>query len=382
MTVNFLEFDFPDIDDFIPFGPMNFWGAWVVSGDQYGYDVQEFWLDSEHKWTPTPAASPGTPTFTPTTAPGSPTHTPNSPTFTSTPGSDPTQTPSPAGQWEDASENIPETANLRDVQAIDDEIWIAGGTDKIFYSAQNADLGTVVTQEIPTGSGMTMSIAVRPNDEGYIVTNHGRILYTADAAGGEWTTISSPGGSLYSVSFPPTGSSGYCCGSSGRILQISGSIVTLDTTITGAILYSIVFPVDSDEGWVCGGAVIRHRNSSGWHDDNHYDDGQYHSSIYFTDNSNGWAVGVNGVIYRTMNGIDWTGQTNPDNNSLNDVFFLTPNEGWAVGNNVILHTTNGGNTWVREAAELTEGKLLMAVCFTESNKGYAVGSNKVLLRYR
>ena len=76
MTVTFLEFDFPDIDAFIPFGPMNFWGAWIVSGDQYGYDVQEFWLDSEHKWTPTPAASPGTPTFTPTTAPGSPTHTP------------------------------------------------------------------------------------------------------------------------------------------------------------------------------------------------------------------------------------------------------------------------------------------------------------------
>lgn len=89
MTANFLEFDFPDIDDFIPFGPMNFWGAWVVSGDQYGYDVQEFWLDSEHKWTPSPVPA----TFTPTASPDSPTFTPVIPTPTSTPPP-PTGTPS------------------------------------------------------------------------------------------------------------------------------------------------------------------------------------------------------------------------------------------------------------------------------------------------
>ena len=42
--MTFLEFDFPDIDDVIPFGPMSFWGAWYVDLDHYGYDVKEFWM--------------------------------------------------------------------------------------------------------------------------------------------------------------------------------------------------------------------------------------------------------------------------------------------------------------------------------------------------
>ncbi len=57
----FLEFDFPDIDAYLPFGPMQFWGAWFLDMEQYGYDVQEFWLDSAHKWTPTPVAPTPTP---------------------------------------------------------------------------------------------------------------------------------------------------------------------------------------------------------------------------------------------------------------------------------------------------------------------------------
>ncbi len=81
--LTFLEFNFPDIDEMIPFGPMSFWGAWYVDAGYYGYDVKEFWLGAEHKWTPTPMA-----TFTP-----EPTNTPAPPTST------PTSTPSsaPAG---------------------------------------------------------------------------------------------------------------------------------------------------------------------------------------------------------------------------------------------------------------------------------------------
>ncbi len=79
--IPFLEFDFPDIDDMIPFGPMQFWGAWYVSADCFGYDVVEFWLDREHKWTPTPTAT-DTPIFsaTPTPVPtGTVTATPSQP---------------------------------------------------------------------------------------------------------------------------------------------------------------------------------------------------------------------------------------------------------------------------------------------------------------
>ena len=71
--VIFLEFDFPDIDEFIPFGPMVFWGAWFLDMETWNYDFQEFWLDSAHKWTPTPM-----PTGTPSDPTSIPTNTPTS----------------------------------------------------------------------------------------------------------------------------------------------------------------------------------------------------------------------------------------------------------------------------------------------------------------
>lgn len=76
--LTFLEFDFPDIDDVIPFGPMKFWGAWYTETDQYGFAVKEFWLDENHKWTPTPTETPTSePTDTPTEIPTvTPTQTP------------------------------------------------------------------------------------------------------------------------------------------------------------------------------------------------------------------------------------------------------------------------------------------------------------------
>ncbi len=63
-TALFLEFDFPDIDAFIPFGPMVFWGAWFVDMETWNYDFQNFRLGHEHKWTPTTTPTP-TPTPTP-----------------------------------------------------------------------------------------------------------------------------------------------------------------------------------------------------------------------------------------------------------------------------------------------------------------------------
>ncbi len=105
-SVLFLEFDFPDIDDMIPYGPLKFWGAWYLNANRYGYDVAEFWLDKEHKWTPTatptPAATPTTtgtpsPTATPSWIPERTPDTIPTPSETPTwsPETTPTVTPTP-----------------------------------------------------------------------------------------------------------------------------------------------------------------------------------------------------------------------------------------------------------------------------------------------
>ncbi|MBN2053330.1 SUMF1/EgtB/PvdO family nonheme iron enzyme [bacterium] len=69
VIITLLELDFPDLSDFIPFGPMFFYGAWLGGDTEWGYDVEEFWLDPARRRTPTHAPTP-LPTRTPAPSPG------------------------------------------------------------------------------------------------------------------------------------------------------------------------------------------------------------------------------------------------------------------------------------------------------------------------
>jgi photosystem II stability/assembly factor-like uncharacterized protein len=75
------------------------------------------------------------------------------------------------------------------------------------------------------------------------------------------------------------------------------------------------------------------------------------NSIYFSDRSNGWAVGSKGVIMRTKDGGKaWELQSGEKNEgTLNKVVFADLKQGWAVGQNgLILCTKDGGVTWQKK----------------------------------
>ena len=75
----------------------------------------------------------------------------------------------------------------------------------------------------------------------------------------------------------------------------------------------------------------------------------------------------------------WTTQTSPITTTLNDVFFIDNSNGWAVGNNgVIIHTTNGGQLWTVQQSGVTGN--LSAVFFVDANNGYAVGGSTGLTK--
>lgn len=266
-----------------------------------------------------------------------------------------------------------------DVHFVGSHGWITGGNGKLYYTSNEANPGTFKIQTLPTPAGISNSVFIRSLTEGYAVTSTGRVFHASDPVSGNWSLIKgSPDMALYSVSFPPSGT-GYACGNSGSIYSVTSSAVVLDTII-GTETFTSIFFSGFTHGWVCGTCTIRHKNNGIWLDDQNYYAGNSYNSIYFTDNSNGWAVGSDGKIIHTADGINWNGQISPTTNTLNDVFFLNTQEGWAVGTNVILHTTNGGTTWNIEASELTSGKLLTAVYFTSSTKGYVVGRG-VLLKF-
>jgi len=73
------------------------------------------------------------------------------------------------------------------------------------------------------------------------------------------------------------------------------------------------------------------------------------SSVFFVDNTDGWAVGNTGIILNTSDGgNNWVLQLSGTKEQLLSVCFIDKYTGWAVGGNyqgVILKTTNGGQNW-------------------------------------
>ena len=108
----------------------------------------------------------------------------------------------------------------------------------------------------------------------------------------------------------------------------------------------------------------------------------------FVDETQGWAVGTNGIILHTADGGDhWTRQNVATEDEFRDVVFIETNVGWAVslhpthydwmGNPdnwdaAIWHTVNGGASWT-EMDTPAEASILHAVEFVSTQEGWAVG---------
>jgi hypothetical protein len=67
-------------------------------------------------------------------------------------------------------------------------------------------------------------------------------------------------------------------------------------------------------------------------------------AVYFPDANTGYAVGMNGIILKTIDaGTNWVLQASGTTNNLKSVFFTDANNGYVVGDHgTILKTTNGG----------------------------------------
>ncbi len=97
-------------------------------------------------------------------------------------------------------------------------------------------------------------------------------------------------------------------------------------------------------------------------------------AIYTSASNTTWAVGYNGLIETTNEGATWRARLS--GYCLFDVFFLNAN-GWAVGlNGIIFHTDDYGETWY----EVPSGYnfRLEKIRFTDDLVGYILGSGYLL----
>ena len=281
------------------------------------------------------------------------------------------------GGWIDIRDKIGTHQYLTGGYAINDKVWLIAG----FYMLISEDDGNSFTN-ISLGTHYASCIFMRSETEGYIGTSMGRILRTTDG-GSTWNVL---GGTLLnsinSISFPPTGDIGYCCGNNAWVGTVNSSGITSTQQLAVSDFYSITFPVEN-EGWLCGGAGIFFHYTGGSWNSVSLASGSL-SSVYFAPNTTeGWVVGDGGLLAPCSDGISFGYQTNPDPLllTLNDVFSLDGQHAWIVGDGGrILHTTNGGSEWVMEAEGMTT-ESFQAVFFTSPTNGYAVGTNGTLLKY-
>lgn len=100
--------------------------------------------------------------------------------------------------------------------------------------------------------------------------------------------------------------------------------------------------------------------------------------IFFSDISNGWVVGKNGLIMHTSNGgAHWSSVTNSGlsaNANNKCVFFLDANTGW-IGTHAdgdeqqyVLSTTNGGASWLTKTVPVNYS--VFSIYFTDATNGW------------
>lgn len=111
-------------------------------------------------------------------------------------------------------------------------------------------------------------------------------------------------------------------------------------------------------------------------------------SVFFVDESRGWAAGSKGALLATVDGgASWTILPAPTDDALRDIFFTNESTGWIVcersiyqlrtedeHRSYLLKTINGGRTWSRvEVAGGDVNARLVGITFADQFHGWVFG---------
>jgi photosystem II stability/assembly factor-like uncharacterized protein len=240
---------------------------------------------------------------------------------------------------------------------------------------------------------------------GYAVGNGGTILKTANA-GTSWSLLTTNTTQTFLTVFPSSKDTVFAAGNGGLVLKSIDGGLNWNTLNTGTTddFFSIYF-VSSQIGYAAAGKLIFSGSSNNfsivaiyktinggnsWTEIKTSD--KPYRGIYFINSQVGFATGdsTNGII-KTMDG----GQTwqdailpNVETKSILALQFVNANLGYAVGSSGVLYKTiNGGSNWTKtiidtNATSFSTNATLFSVHFTDTDTGYAVGSNMEGIIYK
>jgi len=283
-----------------------------------------------------------------------------------------------------------------------DEVWIGGYTEDFYMVDSMRVPGAGIVRRSQDG-GQTWenydhqmdwalrfhksnsnlrSIYFSTHDSGFAVGNYGVIMRSQDA-GTEWNTIYNPGYQSFTGAVFRDSKTGLLVASSGEIMKtVNGGVLLTESFKDPEKHFYSIAQLDENNYVTCGSSGLIMETTdmgesnwiekeSGVNDDL--------MTVFFVDNQNGWAGGMDGVIIKTSDGGDtWTEQSSGTSQTINSICFKDASVGLAVGSEgLILRTDDGGENWT-ELSALTESELF-SVSFnkfgTDKNIALITGDN-------
>jgi photosystem II stability/assembly factor-like uncharacterized protein len=156
----------------------------------------------------------------------------------------------------------------------------------------------------------------------------------------------------------------------GWVTQTSGTTMDL----------SSLFFTDATHGWAVGlgGTVLKTADGGTKWTVQQVGAQADLTGVFFSDATHGWIVGSGGTILKTTDGGATWSALPPTNSRVTAVDFVNPTVGWALisdvtGTSSILKTTDGGTTWNPQASFRMGDTKLVALFFADAHHGWATG---------
>lgn len=216
--------------------------------------------------------------------------------------------------------------------------WITGESGVIYYTMDGGE------NWAPQTSGLTSilnGISAGSTGEVWAVGNGGNIIKTIDG-GALWTKVSRTliDGDFYSMSFPN---------------EMTGWALATDYGVSQDIIFRTT---DGGQTWYQAASFA----------------GEEMIDLFSTDDEHCWSVGLNGTVhYTTDGGVSWLTRNAGSTLYLNSVFFINNSTGWACGPNYVYKTINGGDTWFSQDAGSMVGSY--SIFFIDANTGWLATEN-------
>ncbi|HQE92267.1 MAG TPA: YCF48-related protein [Anaerolineae bacterium] len=259
------------------------------------------------------------------------------------------------GSWTEQASGV--DVNLYDLDFVDGQRgWAVGAAGTVLSTT---DGGVTWHRRSGSTTGAVNALYFIDENHGWAAVGWsrsgfpGELLYTSDG-GATWSVQKSGVPYLNDVQFV-TPYHGWAVGGlygDGTILSTTdGGTHWITQTLPVAGPVRGIHFIDSEKGWAVGGAesgngwILGTTNGgNNWTSQKYIDGSGCLYDVCFSDSTHGWAVGVDGNIWATLNGTNWFTQTSGTTETLTSVYCYGQ-LGWAVGDSTILATRDGGNTW-------------------------------------